>query len=54
MDNPQILCKTFLKLKVTTVILVMRQDFPPEILNPYEVSNMDYRSSLTWLQVFGT
>ena len=28
MDYPQILCKTFLKLKVTTIILVMRQHFP--------------------------
>ena len=40
MDYPQILCKTFLKLKVTTIILVMRQHFPQEILKQLD---MDYR-----------
>ena len=39
-----ILCKTFLKLKVTTIILVMRQHFPQEILKQLD---MDYRPSLT-------
>ena len=38
MDYPQILCKTFSKLKVTTKILVMRQHFPQEILKQL---NMD-------------
>ena len=51
MDYLQILCKTFLKLKVTTIILVMRQHFPQEILKQLD---MDYRPSLTWLQKFGT
>ena len=39
------------KLKVTTIILVMRQHFPQEILKQLD---MDYRPSLTWLQKFGT
>ena len=43
----QILCKLFLKLKVTTIILVMRQNFPQKQLD------MDYRPSLTWFQKFG-
>ena len=47
MDYPQILCKTFLKLKVTTIILMLRQRFPQEILKQLD---MDYRPSLTWLQ----
>ena len=51
MDYPQILCKTFLKLKVTTRILVMCQHFPQEILKQL---HMDYKPSLTWLQEFGT
>ena len=50
MDYLQILCETFLKLKVTTIILVMRQHFPQEILRQLD---MDYRPSLTWLQKFG-
>ena len=33
MDYPQILCQTFLKLKVTTIILVMGKHFPQEKLN---------------------
>ena len=32
MAYPQILFKTFLKLKVTTIILVAREHFPQEIL----------------------
>ena len=32
MNYPQILSKTSLKLKVTNIILVMRQDFLQEIL----------------------
>ena len=56
MDYPQILCKTFLKLKVTiitiiTIILVMRRHFPQEI---FKQLDMDYRPSLAWLQKFGT
>ena len=51
MDYPQILCKAFLKLKVTTTILAMRQHFPQEILKQLD---MDYRQSLSWLQKFGT
>ena len=47
MDYLQILCKTFLKLKVTTIILVMRQHFPQEILKQLD---MDYRPSFTWLK----
>ena len=45
----QILCKTFLKLKVTTIRLVMRQHFPYEVLKQL---GMDYRPSLTLLQIF--
>ena len=48
---PEILCKTFLKLKVTTTILVIRQDFSQEILKQLE---NDYRPSVAWLQIFGT
>ena len=44
MDYPQILCKTFLKLKVTTIILVMHQHFPQEILKQFD---MDYRLKVT-------
>ena len=44
MGYPQILCKTFLNLKVNTKILVMSQYFPQEILKPLD---MDYRPSLT-------
>ena len=45
-DYPQILlCKTFLKLKVTTIILIMNQHFPQEILKQLD---MDYRLSFTW------
>ena len=50
MHYPQIIFKTFLKLKVTTIIFAMRQHFPQEILKQLD---MDYRSSLTWLQKFG-
>ena len=39
-----ILCKTFLKLGVTIIILIMRQHFPQEILKQLD---MDYRPSLT-------
>ena len=46
MDYPQILCKTFLKLKVTAIILVMHQHFPQEILKQLDI---DYKPSLTWL-----
>ena len=35
MDYTQILCKTFLKLKVTTIILVVREHFPQEILKQF-------------------
>ena len=48
---PQILFKTFLKLKVTTIILVMRQYFPKEILKQLD---MDYRPCLTWVLRLGT
>ena len=48
MDYPQILCKTFLKLNVTTIILAVRQHFPQEILKQLD---MDYRPSLTWLTI---
>ena len=51
MDYPQILCKAFLKLKVTTLILVMHHHCLQEILKQL---NMDYRPSLKWLQKFGT
>ena len=51
MDYPQILCKTFLKLKVTTLKLVMRHRFPQEILKQLD---MDHRPSPIWLQKFGT
>ena len=51
MDYPQILCKAFLKLKVTTIILVMRQHFAREMLKQLD---LDYRPSLTWLQKFET
>ena len=44
MDYRQILYKTFLELKVTTIILVMRQHFPQEMLKQLY---MDYRPSLT-------
>ena len=42
---------SLLKLKVTTIVLVMRQHFPQEILKQLD---MDYRPSLTRLQKFGT
>ena len=51
MVYPQILCKTFLKLKVTTIILVMPQHFPQEILKQLDIV---YRPSFTGLQKFGT
>ena len=51
MDYPHILCKTLLRLKLTTIILVMCQHFPQEILKQ---SDMDYRPSLIWLQKIGT
>ena len=51
MDYLQILCKTFLKLKVTTIIPLMRQHFPQEI---FKQLDMNYRPSLTGLQKFGT
>ena len=35
----------------TIIILVMRKHFPQEILQQLD---MDYRPSLTWLQIFGT
>ena len=44
-DYPQILCKTFLKLEVATVILVICQHFLQEILQQLDV---DYRPSRTW------
>ena len=40
MAYPQILFKTFLKLKVTTIILVAREHFPQEILKQL---GMDHR-----------
>ena len=42
MVYPQILCKTILKLNVTSIILVMRQHFLQEILKQLD---MDYRPS---------
>ena len=51
MVYPQILCKTFLKLKVTTIILVMPQHFLQEILKQLDIV---YRPSFTGLQKFGT
>ena len=48
MDYLQILCKTFSKLNVTVIILVMSQYFPQEILKQLD---MYYRPSLTWLQL---
>ena len=51
MFYPQILCKTFLKLKVSTVILVIDQHFPNEILTQLD---MGYRPFLTWVQKFET
>ena len=51
MDYLKILCRTFLKLKITAAILLMRQHFPQEILKQLD---MDYRPFLTWPQRFGT
>ena len=51
MDYPQILCKTFFKLEVTTILLVMGQHFPQEMLKQLDI---DYRPSLTWLLKSGT
>ena len=48
--SPDIMQDIF-KLKVATIILVMRQHFLQEILKKID---MDYRPSLTWLQKSGT
>ena len=45
------LCKTFLKLKVTTIILVVRPYFPQEILKQL---HMDYKPSVASIQKCGT
>ena len=47
--SPDIM-KDILETKNDTVILVMRQHFPQEILKQLD---MDYRSSLTWIRKFG-
>ena len=48
--SPDIM-QDILKLKVTTIILVIHKYFPQEILKQLD---MDYRPSRTWLQKFGT
>ena len=49
MDYPQIICKTFLKLKVTTIILVIRQHFPQEILKVrYGLQTISYMVPKIW------
>ena len=49
MDYPQILCKTILNLKVTTIILLMHQHFPQEILNVrYGLQTVSYMAPKIW------
>ena len=48
--SPDIMQDIF-ETKLTTIILVMRQHFPQEILKQLD---MDFKPSLTWLQKFGT
>ena len=51
MDYPQILCKAFLKLKVTTIILVMSKHFPQEILKQLDmnyIQNISYVAPKIW------
>ena len=47
----QLLSRASLKLKLTPIIFVIRQYFPQEMLKQLD---MDYRSSLIWIQRFMT
>ena len=48
MDYPQILLKTFFKLNVTTLILVMRQHFPQDILKQIGLQTISYMAPKIW------
>ena len=49
MVYPQIVCKTFLKVKVTTMILVMPYHFPQEIKTVrYGLQTISYMAPKIW------